>query len=162
MYSLYIDTHYVELVLALFRDGELLCKKEFESNKHSENTVSLLNELLTENNITVNDLNEVIVINGPGSFTGVRIGVVIAKMIGYCKNINIKSLSYLEAMALNYQECIVGLKDRNGIFIGEFDKDHNLINDYYYPDSWGDFKKVLKQLKDPAVKERFETIITKY
>ena len=59
--------------------------------------------------------------------------VVIAKIIGYTKNINIKTLSYLEAMSLNYnRDVIVGLKDRNGIFIGEFDKEHNLANDYYY------------------------------
>ncbi|MBE6154337.1 MAG: tRNA (adenosine(37)-N6)-threonylcarbamoyltransferase complex dimerization subunit type 1 TsaB [Firmicutes bacterium] len=133
MYSLYIDTHYIELVLALFKNEKIVCIKKLESNKHSENTINLLNELLIENNITVDNLKEIIVINGPGSFTGVRIGVVIAKIIGYTKNINIKALSYLEAVSLNYdKDVIVGLKDRNGIFIGEFDKEHNLVDDYYY------------------------------
>ena len=133
MYTIYIDTHFVNLVIALFKNDELLEKKELESNKHSENTVNLLKDLLYNNNISVDDLKEIIVINGPGSFTGVRIGVVIAKVIGFTKKVNIKTLSYLEAMSLNY-ECNVtlGIKDRNGVFVGEFDENHNLLKDYYY------------------------------
>lgn len=133
MYTLYIDTHFVNLVLAIFKDDKLLDKKIVESNKHSEYTINLLNEILTKNNIKIDDLNEIIVINGPGSFTGVRIGVVIAKILGFTKNIKIKSLSYLEAMALNYEsDVIVGIKDRNGVFVGEFDKNKNLVKEYYY------------------------------
>ena len=133
MYTLYIDTHFVNLHLALFKDDNLIDEEILESNKHSEYTINLLEQLLVRNNINISDLNEIIVINGPGSFTGVRIGVVIAKIIGYSKNIKVKTLSYLEAMAINYDmDVIVGIKDRNGVFIGEFDKNHNLLNDYYY------------------------------
>jgi len=133
MYTIYIDTHFINLVIALFKDNVLLEKKEFESGKHSECTINLLNELLNNKNISINDLSEIIVINGPGSFTGVRIGIVIAKIIGYTKNVKIKTLSYLEAMSLNYDnDVILGMKDRNGVFVGEFDKSHNLLKDYYY------------------------------
>lgn len=133
MYTLYIDTHFVKLVIALFKDDILLGEKILESNLHSENTISLLDDLLKEFSIKAKDLNEVIVVTGPGSFTGVRIGVVIAKTLGFCLNIPIKSISYLEAMALNYDDdVIVGIKDRNGVFIGEFTEDKTLLNDYYY------------------------------
>lgn len=133
MYTLYIDTHFFKLVVALFKDDVLVGEKVLESNLHSENTISLLELLLNDFNIKVNDLNEVIVVMGPGSFTGVRIGVVIAKTLGFCLNIPIKSISYLEAMALNYDDdVILGIKDRNGVFIGEFNKDKTLLNDYYY------------------------------
>jgi len=133
MYSLYIDTHFVNLVLAIFKDDRLIKETELDSNKHSEHTIPLLKELLSECNIALNDIKEIIVISGPGSFTGVRIGIVIAKILAYTLNIRVKSLSYLEAMALEFDKnVIVGIKDRNGAFIGEFDSNHNLIKDYYY------------------------------
>lgn len=133
MYTLYIDTHFVNLVIGLFKDDQLLIEKIVESNEHSRNTIPLLEHILMEYRIDVQDLNEVIVVTGPGSFTGVRIGIVIAKMLGFTLNIPIKEITYLEAMAIHYDSSvIVGLKDRNGAFVGEFDRDHHLISDYYY------------------------------
>ncbi len=133
MYTLYIDTHFVNLVMGLFKDEELLAEKVISSNEHSKNTMSLLDNLLKEFKLDVKDLNEIIVVIGPGSFTGVRIGVVIAKMLGYTLSIPIKEITYLEAMSLNYNDdVILGIKDRNGAFIGEFDNNHELVRDYYY------------------------------
>lgn len=133
MYTLYIDTHFITLDLVIFKDDEILLEKKMDSDFISKNTIPLLDELLRECNLSLRDLKEIIVISGPGSFTGVRIGIVIAKIIAYSLKINVKALSYLEAMALGFnKDIIVGLKDRNGAFIGEFDKDHNLIKDYYY------------------------------
>ena len=133
MYTLYIDTHFVNLVLAIFKDDDIIVKKSLDSNFISKDTIPLIKECLDECNLNVNDISEIIVISGPGSFTGVRIGIVIAKIFGYTLNINIKALSYLEALSLNYdKEVIIGVKDRNGAFIGEFDSNHNLMKDYYY------------------------------
>lgn len=132
MHTLYIDTHF-NLVLAIFKNDDILLKKEISSNYISKDTIPLLEELLNECNISLNDLKEIIVVLGPGSFTGVRIGIVIAKIIAYCLKINVKSISYLEALSLNFEhDIVVGLKDKNGAFVGEFDKNHNLVKDYYY------------------------------
>lgn len=133
MYTLYIDTHYVNLVIGLLIEDKLKLKREIESESHSKNTICLLKEVMEEANVRIDDLKEIIVINGPGSFTGVRIGIVIAKILGYIKDIPIKSLSYLEAMALNFDsEVTVGVKDRNGAFIASFDNNHVLMKDYVY------------------------------
>ena len=59
MYTLYIDTHFVNLVLALFKDGKLIEKEVVESNKHSEYTISLLEKLLDNNNLKVDNLNSI-------------------------------------------------------------------------------------------------------
>ncbi len=150
--TLYIDTHYTNLVLALLNDGKLIDQRLIESNKHSENTIPLLNKLLNDNNLTIDNIKEIIVIIGPGSFTGVRIGVVIAKTIGYAKNIPVKGISYLQAVSLNYSEnVIIGLKDKNGAFIGEFNPNHELINDYLYLSNIAlkDYKKAI--IYDSAV-----------
>lgn len=133
MYTLYIDTHFINLEIIILKDGQVYAKKNLESNKHSEHTISLLKEILEENNLELSDINEIIVINGPGSFTGVRIGVVIAKVIGFTKNIKIKAISYLQALSLNYNsDIILGISDKNGVFVGNFNKEHELKEDYFY------------------------------
>lgn len=163
MYSIYIDTHLIKLVIALYKDEKLIWKKELVSNKHSENTVNLIQELLDENKIKVDNLNEIIVVIGPGSFTGVRIGVVIAKILGYTKNIKVKPISYLEILSLNYnKEVVVGIKDRNGAFIGKFNNNNKLVGDYEYIsnselemyneniefDDYVDYEKLIKYAKN--------------
>ena len=133
MYTVYIDTHYVDLHVALFKDGQVIDEIKRSDGKHSTYFINSLKELIERNHILIDNLNSIIVINGPGSFTGVRIGVVVAKMISYCKNIPIKVISSLQAVALKYQDIVtIGIKDKNGIFIGKFDKNHELISDYFY------------------------------
>ena len=133
MFTLYIDTHFTDLVIALLNDCKIIDKRVINSNKHSVNTINLIKTVLDDNNITVSDIKEVIVINGPGSFTGVRIGCVIAKVMGYTKNILVKPISYLQAMSLNYmRDVIVGLRDKNGVFGAKFNKNHELIGEYFY------------------------------
>ena len=133
MYILFIDTHYLELRLALFKDHVLIEQILRKEGKHSEILVPLIQELLEKNCITFDDLSGIIVINGPGSFTGVRIGIVVSKLISYCKSVPLKAISYLQALALKYdQECLIGFKDKNGMFVGKFNAQHELIGDYFY------------------------------
>ncbi len=133
MYTLYIDTHYINIEMIILKDGKVIANENLVSDKHSNYTVSLLKKILEDNNLTADDLNEIIVINGPGSFTGVRIGVVIAKTLAYTKDIKLKAISYLEALSLNYDKGItLGIKDKNGLFVGIFNKEHELQSDYFY------------------------------
>ncbi len=135
MYSLFIDTHDKLVVIILYKDGKIIKKNIVESkNKHSEITMPILDKTLNEAKIDVNDLNEVIVVNGPGSFTGERIAVTIAKTLAYTLNIPIKVLDSLLILALNVKgskKC-VAIEDRNGAFIGVFDKDNSKLDKYKY------------------------------
>ncbi len=145
--TLYIDTHYIDLVVALLKDNKLIDKRVINSNKHSVNTVNLINKILLDNKVNIDQIKEIIVINGPGSFTGVRIGVVIAKSIGYAKNVSVKEISYLQALSLNYdKDVILGIKDRNGVFGGKFNNKHELMEDYFYLDN-----KDLENYKDKII-----------
>lgn len=133
MYTLYIDTHDKVLVLALFKEKKLVDKVVLETLKLSSKIVEQLEQLLKLNNVDVASIKHIIVINGPGSFTGVRIGVTIAKTMAYAKNITLKALSFLQAIALSYDKPVsLGITDRNGAFIGNFDECHQLIDDYVY------------------------------
>ena len=91
-------------------------------------------EIINELALKIKDINQIIVVNGPGSFTGVRIGVTIAKTLAFTLNIPIKVVSSLLIKALSFEHETINIveKEKNGAFIGLFDKNNKLINPYYY------------------------------
>lgn len=103
MITIFIDTHDVDIYIGLLKDGQVLATNIKKSlHNHSDFTVMLLDEILNNNHLTVHDLTDIIVVNGPGSFTGVRIGVTIAKTLAYTLNIPIRTISSLEMYAISY------------------------------------------------------------
>lgn len=135
MNTLFIDTHNKIIKIILLKDGKVVDLKEKESSmQHSVYTMPLIDEIVKNNNLDSNDLNEIIVVNGPGSFTGVRIGVTIAKTMAYLLNISIKVINTLEMKAIfvDSDKKIVVEEEKNGKFIGVFDKDNKIIGDYFY------------------------------
>lgn len=135
MYTLYLDTHNTKIIIILYKNKKVLIKKEIESNyNHSVTTMPILIETLEEAEISVNDLNEIIVVNGPGSFTGVRLGVTIAKTLAYTLDIPIKVMSSLLIKAVSFSHETINIveKEKNGVFIGTFDKGNNLVKEYTY------------------------------
>lgn len=136
MYSLLIDTHDKDINLALYKNDLILDKNIKESERHhSDFIMPMLKELLDRNNITVKDISEIYVVNGPGSFTGVRLGVTIAKTLAYTLNIPIKTITSLEMFAisnLSETDKIVAIDDLKGVFGAHFDSSNNLIGEYFY------------------------------
>jgi len=84
---LFIDTSKQHIVsVKLVTDaGESV--KETEQKFGSQVLLHLIEEVLAENKLKMVDLGEVLVETGPGSFTGLRVGVAIANAIGYSLNI---------------------------------------------------------------------------
>lgn len=136
MYTLFISTFDKIITIGLLKNGEVLTELKQESSRnHSIYTMPMIDEILKNNNILPSYLNEIIVVNGPGSFTGVRIGVTIAKTLAYTLNIPIKTITSLKAYAIsNNKETnkLVTIEDLKGKYIGYFDKDNNLLSDYTY------------------------------
>ncbi len=135
MYTLYIDTHYDKIVIVIYQNTEIKIQKEIDShNNHSVILMPLLIETIKEAQINLNELNQIIVINGPGSFTGVRIGVTIAKTLAFTLKIPIKVMSSLliKALSFDHEKVWIGEREKNGIFIGKFDKENDLIEEYQY------------------------------
>ena len=84
MISLFIDTSGIDVSIALIRDNNIVTKiVERIPNEHSVYTTSYLDKVLNRANISPSDIDKILVVNGPGSFTGVRIGVTIAKVFAY-------------------------------------------------------------------------------
>ena len=134
MYTLFLDTHDEEITIALFKDDNLLDKNVTVSNRHhSDYTMPMLKELLDRNNLTVHSLNSILVVNGPGSFTGVRLGVTIAKTLAYTLNIPIKTITTMDlyAVSSDLSTKLVCVDDLKGSFIAYY-KDNKLVDEYKY------------------------------
>ena len=128
MYTLFIDTHLWDILIYLLKDGKIV-DKECVINKKNNS------EYIFSSIVKVIDgikLDEIIVVSGPGSFTGVRLGVTIAKTLAYTLNIPIKTVTALECMAISNNTYKVAFSDSNGYYVGNFDESFNLIEDYTY------------------------------
>ena len=143
MYTLFIDTHYKDILLVLYKDNECLDKIELTDFKStSVETMPHLIELLDQNNIKPNDLDKVAVCIGPGSFTGTRIGVTIAKTISYSIKKPIVSITSIDLVGLNLDaKSYVSVLENNGAFVALYDK--KIIGELKYlnNDEYEAFKK---------------------
>jgi len=96
----YIDTTSSYLYTGIVKNDELIIQRKKNLGKNlSIETVSTVKEMFDDALISPNDIDKIIVVNGPGSFTGIRIGVTLAKIFAWTKNIPITTITSLEAMA---------------------------------------------------------------
>ena len=155
MYSLFISTFDKLITIGLFKNGEILEELEKESSRnHSEFVMPMIDSILNNNNIDTSYLNEIIVVNGPGSFTGVRIGVTIAKTLAYTLNIPIKTITSLLAYAVSYDSDnnkIITISDLKGKYVGYFDSNNELLSDYIYLNK-NEYEAFIKDKEDYLVK----------
>ena len=153
MKTLYIDTSSDYLYSGIVIDDKLVSfiKKKYEKDLSKEALPKII-ELFGKANITPKDLDKIIVVNGPGSFTGIRIGITIAKTIAWALNINITPISGLTAMAIscNTNSFKMPLIDaRRGYVYGAiYDKDNNQVLE----DSHIELKTLLTKAKDLDIK----------
>ena len=131
MISLFIDTSLSDVSIALVKDNELLSEiKNSIPGQHSVYVTKYIEDVLKNCNLSPKDVDEIIVVNGPGSFTGIRIGVTIAKIFAYLKKIRIVSITSLQARAIgNTSDYILSIIDakHDNYYIGLYDKDYNKI-----------------------------------
>ena len=96
MLNLILDTSTKYLYIALVKDDVVLSEKIFEGSKnHAGNSVYQIDLLLKEFNLKTSDLDNVYCGYGPGSYTGVRISVTIAKMLASFLDVNLYKVSSL-------------------------------------------------------------------
>ncbi|RYU83848.1 tRNA (adenosine(37)-N6)-threonylcarbamoyltransferase complex dimerization subunit type 1 TsaB [Hymenobacter persicinus] len=86
--------------VALHRDGSLVGQSELRLEKsHSSHLSLLVNQLLENSQCTLQDLSAVAVSDGPGSYTGLRIGAAAAKGLCYALDVPLIAVGTLPAMA---------------------------------------------------------------
>lgn len=102
MKILAIDTSALAASAAICENEKIIAQyTRNTSHTHSETMLPMVNEILCASSLTTDDIDLFALSAGPGSFTGVRIGVSIIKGLTFGKNKPIASVSTLEALAYN-------------------------------------------------------------
>ncbi|MDA3931596.1 MAG: tRNA (adenosine(37)-N6)-threonylcarbamoyltransferase complex dimerization subunit type 1 TsaB [Tenericutes bacterium] len=129
---LVIDTATKYMYIALvINDLEVGYVYQVGDNNHSVTIMPLLEELLQKQSIELKDLDEIIVGVGPGSYTGVRIGVTVGKMIAYLNGIKVSTVSSLALMASHSDDVnVLPLIDarRGNAFMAFFKQENHRIS----------------------------------
>ena len=131
MISLFIDTSSSDVSIAIIKDSELLSSRIKDiPGEHSVYATSLLDEVFKEAKIEKDDIDNVMVVTGPGSFTGLRIGVTIAKVFGYLVKKKVICISSLKMRALSFDHdyCLSLMDARNNnYYLALYDKNNKEI-----------------------------------
>ena len=102
MTILAIDTSNHTLGIALVRDDTVVGESiTYLKKNHSVRAMPTVEALMKECGVAPNELSKIVVAKGPGSYTGVRIGVTIAKTLAWTLSIPITAVSSLETLAAN-------------------------------------------------------------
>lgn len=137
MITLFIDTSNQDVSIALLKDGKVIDKiTKSIPNEHSKYAVSYIDEVLKKSEITPKEVQSIMVVNGPGSFTGVRIGLTIAKVYALLNDIKVTLISSLKCLAIgnNKNKYILSLINarNDNYYIGFYDNNYNdVINEHF-------------------------------
>ena len=131
MLTLCIDTAYKYLTCALIEDDQILssyCKECFK--KQSEEVFSALEQVFTDSGRDKRSIDAICISEGPGSYTGVRIAMTIAKVIGEVLPCKVYKISTLRLYAANRENCMVIMDARaSRVYCGIYDKDQIVMED---------------------------------
>lgn len=152
MKILAFDTSNKPLSVAVVVDGKVLAHMESTEKKtHSVTLLPDIKNALKEADLTVNDIDLIAVAKGPGSYTGVRIAVTVAKTLADTLQKKLVGVSSLELLAANGDKnhILVPLMDarNDNAFAGVYEtKDDKLVN--VLPDQHTSMEKLFVALKD--------------
>ena len=145
-----IETSTKTCSVNLSKDGVLLEYREITSEKyvHSEKLHLLIHEIFKSLNIKLKELSAVAVCSGPGSFTGLRIGVASAKGIAFALEIPLISMNSLDIMIENFKSDSVA---KNAILFPMIDARRQEV----YTAGFNSKKTQLTEISCPEINEDF-------
>lgn len=152
MKSLGIDTSTMRTSVGIVEDNEIIAEYLLSGSRfHSESITTMIDEIFEKLDFTINDIDLLVVGNGPGSFTGVRIAVTIQKIFAQVLKKDIVSVSSLKSMALdtNSERIIVPIVDakRHRVYSGIYKEENGKIITIR-EDDLKDVDDVIRELKE--------------
>ena len=159
MTSLFLDTSSNTLIISIVKNSKIIDIISLEeAREHSIYAVEKLKKIIENNNLTPDDIDKIFVVNGPGSFTGIRIGVTIAKTYAYALNKKIVPVSSLKMKILgynNYDNYISIMKDKKDLsYLGIYDKNYNTLFEGLLTEA--DIKEKIENIKGKNKIVKFE------
>lgn len=131
-----LDTATEACSVALLHNGLISTLDEISPRSHTQRILPMVDELLTQANIQIKDVNYLVFGRGPGSFTGVRVGVSVAQGLAMGANLPVVAVSNLKAMAEEaYQklgaEKVIALIDArmNEVYFAQFERNGEQWNE---------------------------------
>lgn len=122
--TLFLDTATNLLVTGLLdgKKSDMLTREGNQDN--SAYAIDTIDKLLKRNGLTIDDIGCMVVGIGPGSYTGIRVAVMVAKMIASTKGIKLFQISSIAFLTSGYEYPVFGFIDaRNGLgFSGFYQK----------------------------------------
>lgn len=137
MYTVLLDSSNTNLSVGIAKDDVLLKEISYEAwQQQSEYMITEINKLIEEFNVQVNEIDSVMVGVGPGSYTGVRISITIAKTMALACNAKVYPVSslWIEKDGNNPSICLANARSKRsyvGIYEGNkcLKEDTILTND---------------------------------
>ena len=131
MYTLLLDSSNTSLAVGLAKDNVLLETIIYEAwQEQSEHMIPEIDKLLSKYQVKNEEIKDVMVGIGPGSYTGVRIALTIAKTIAVALNIPVYPVSSLKILKNGNKPSICVINARsNRSYIGVYQADQTLVDD---------------------------------
>lgn len=152
MISLFLDSCDKKIVVGIIENDDLVYSKIEDNDNHlSERFLPMIKEAIESLNYTLNDINRIYVVNGPGSFTGIRVGVTTAKVLAWGLKKEIVPISELELLATTEtdKKYIVPYIDarRDYVYAGMYDNNLDKVFDDIYISKDKLFNKIRRHSK---------------
>ncbi len=131
MFSILLDSSNTSLTVGLAKDDILLESISYEAwQTQSEHMIPELNKLLDKYEVERNQISDVVVAIGPGSYTGVRIAITIAKTIAAVLPVKVYAISSLRCQkdGKNPSICVINARSGRSYF-GVYEDDKVLVED---------------------------------
>lgn len=133
MKILAIDTSSKICSVSILENDDVILEKHTNDEKtHSQNLMPLVDGIFKESNLSLDDIDLLSCCLGPGSFTGIRIGIATVKAFADVKNIPVAGVTSLESLAYNIDEpgLIISLIDakNDNVYYSLFSFDGNNYN----------------------------------
>jgi tRNA threonylcarbamoyl adenosine modification protein YeaZ len=129
MYSLLLDSANRDLNVGLAKDNQIIDRISYQAwQRQSELMAVEVDAILKRNNISAKDIGEVVVTIGPGSYTGIRIALTIAKTLAFALDIKIYAVSSLISQKAPHQPTISVINARsNRSYVAIYDADGQVL-----------------------------------
>jgi tRNA threonylcarbamoyladenosine biosynthesis protein TsaB len=131
MMTLLLDSSFRGLAVGIAQGEHIVDFIEYDAwQRQSELLVPEMEKLLERNHLSKNDIADVMVSTGPGSYTGVRIALTIAKVVAFALDVPLYSVSSLQVLKMGSKPTIVLINARSGrSYVGVYQGEKVLIQD---------------------------------
>lgn len=136
MISIFVDTALSFIRIAIFKDDSLI---DFVNEKCEKNMSSLFDvrvrDLFNRNNLSLGEIDKIYTVTGPGSFTGIRVGMTFSKVLAMSLGLKITPISELQVLAStitdNDKAPLIDAR-RGYVYAGIYDENlNNILDDKY-------------------------------